>query len=72
MTYDRPEPDPNIQGDDLHGEYPREYRYKDGTTDPFGTPLDFIEDKVCHGHVDVMRYGPAVGRPIGDDGGATG
>lgn len=57
VTYDRPEPDPNKPGDDLHGEYPREYRYKDGTTDPFGTPLDFIEDKVCHGHVDVMRYG---------------
>ena len=57
VTYDRPDPDPTIPGDDLHGEYPREYRYKDGTTDPFGTPLDFIEDKVCHGHVDVMRYG---------------
>lgn len=60
VTYDRPEPDPNVPGSDLHGEYPREYRYKDGTMDPFGSPLDFIEDKVCHGHVDVMRYGAQI------------
>lgn len=58
VTYDRPEPDPDEPGSDLHGEYPREYRYKDDATkEPFGTPADFIEDKVCHGHVDVMRYG---------------
>ncbi|MDE5720681.1 MAG: fimbrillin family protein [Paramuribaculum sp.] len=58
VTYDRPEPDPNEPGSDLHGKYPREYRYKDDATkEPFATPADFIEDKVCHGHVDVMRYG---------------
>lgn len=45
VTYDRPDPSP------------MEYLYKDGTTDKFDKPEDFIEDLVCHGHVDVMRYG---------------